>query len=216
MLREYLKNTIVGGWEDGTRPWVRETYNAMRRHHVRVVASELRLTAGLAGLVSSSCFLAVGSELSKCFVREFHVDDRWIRHLGNLVHELAHVHTIGSEYADEPAEYLGMGWLYFRDLAEGGTDCAVSELYAEGISYTSTRPPLSIITTNAPRPATCLQRPLSEVVESILAWQTPDWFKDEYEGEGLSYDTSTDPKYDRDVRPGARVGRPAPSGYRLP
>ncbi len=195
-LREYLKNTIVGGWETA-RPWVRETYNAMRRHHVPVVASELRLTAGLSGRISSSCFLAVGSELSKCFVREFHMDDRSLRHLGTLIHELAHVHTFGSGYADEPAEYLGMGWLYFRDLAEGGTDCDVSELYAGGISYA--HEPASQYyfdqcshTGNMPSAAT------TEAVESVLAGQTPDWFKDEYEGEGLSYDTSADPKYDRE------------------
>ena len=194
-LREYLKNTIVGGWETA-RPWVRETYNAMRRHHVLVVASELRLTAGLSGRISSSCFLAVGSELSKCFVREFHMDDRSVRHLGTLIHELAHVHTIGSGYADEPAEYLGMGWLYFRDLAEGGTDCDVSELYADGISYA--HEPASQYyfdqcsnTGNMPSAAT------TEAVQSVLAGQTPDWFRDEYEGDGLSYDTSTDPKYDR-------------------
>ena len=194
-LREYLKNSIVGTRE-AAHPWLRETYNAMRRHYVPVVASGLRDALGLSGLVRSSCFLAVGSELSKCFIREFQMDDRSLRHLGNLIHELAHVHTIGSGYADEPAEYLGMGWLYFRDLAEGGSDCDTGEMYAEGIEHLHESASQYYHdqcsnTGNMPSGATI------EVVESILAGQTPDWFRDEYEGDGLSYDTSTDPKYDR-------------------
>ena len=193
-LREYLKNSLVGR-EEEAQPRTRETYNAMRRHDVPVVASHL--TTGRAGFVKSICSLALSlSELHLCFIQEFHMDDRSVRHTGRLIHEVAHVYTRGSGHADEPAEYLGMGWLYFRDLAEGGSDCFPDELYADGIGYVHESDSQYYYdqctnTGNKPSADTVA------VVERVLARETPDWFKDEYEGDGLPYDTSSDPKYDR-------------------
>ena len=195
VLQDYLKNDIVGKGETA-RPWLRETYNAMRRHYVPVAAWGLDDALGLAGKVRSSCILPTSSELLQCFIREFFIDVQYTRHLGNLIHELAHVHTRGSEYADEPAEHLGMGWLYFRDLAEGGTDCDASELYADGISYVH-EPASQYYFDQCSNTGNMPSADTEAVVESVLSGQTPDWFKDEYDRDGLSYDTSTDPKYDR-------------------
>ena len=195
VLQDHLKNDIVGKGETA-RPWLRETYNAMRRHYVPVAAWGLDDALGLAGKVRSSCILPTSSELLQCFIREFFIDVQYTRHLGNLIHELALVHTRGSGYADEPAEHLGMGWLYFRDLAEGGTDCDASELYADGISYVH-EPASQYYFDQCSNTGNMPSADTEAVVESVLSGQTPDWFKDEYDRDGLSYDTSTDPKYDR-------------------
>ena len=195
VLQDYLKSDIVGKGETA-RPWLRETYNAMRRHYVPVAAWGLDDALGLAGKVRSSCILPTSSELLQCFIREFFIDVQYTRHLGNLIHELAHVHTRGSGYADEPAEHLGMGWLYFRDLAEGGTDCDASELYADGISYVH-EPASQYYFEQCSNTGNMPSADTEAVVESVLSGQTPGWFKDEYDRDGLSYDTSTDPKYDR-------------------
>ena len=195
VFQDYLKNSIVGKRE-AARPWLRETYNAMRRHYVPVTAWGLVDALGHSGLVRSSCILPTSSELLQCFIREFFIDVQYTRHLGTLIHELAHVHTRGSGYADEPAEHLGMGWLFFRDLAEGGTDCDVSELYADGISYVH-EPASQYYFDQCSNTGNMPSADTQAAVESVLSGQTPEWFKDEYESDDLPYDTSTDLKYDR-------------------
>ena len=121
----------------------------------------------------------------------------YLKNTDYFVHEMSHVGTMGTGFMAEDSEYVGMGWLYFRELADGHSDCPEHELYADAIEGEIRNSPSSYYYARCPKTPDLPSRATLAVARSMLASEVPDWFKNEYRATGLAYDTSDDPKYGR-------------------
>ena len=182
VIRVYLKHDLVEPYE-ADYPWVRETYNEMRRANLLVISGHSRVPVRCYGI----------SDLYQCVVTLLAVS-LGSEGPGTYAHELAHVYTLASRYYIEGPEYRSMGWLYVNKLAEGGelpngNECLIEELYADAIDYVTVEGHTGYFSgcSSTPDP------PSTETVqfiESILSHEIPDWFGDAYGTSGLPYDTS--------------------------
>ena len=186
-IQKILRTKIIEPME-GDYPWVRETFNGMRLYGIPVK----RLSNGVGSTVMSCSSWNYPCSIASLEVSWTHRNDRPV-----YIHELAHVRTLGKGFIDEPTEFTAAGWIYFSELARGGTNCDISELYADsflytvGLSYPSSYFPDCSKTGNAPSTAE------TSVLTDIFDGTYPTWFTDRYENDDLPYKTSDDEKYQR-------------------
>ena len=146
--RKHLKLSVVPGVQEDY-PWLAKVYRQMRR-----VNTPVKALPDILAHVISPCshsranVLHSTAGLHTCPVNELAMGYDYLKNTGFFVHEMAHVGTIGTEFMAEDSEYVGMGWLYFRELADGHSDCPEAELYADVIEVEirnspSTLPPLN-------------------------------------------------------------------------
>ena len=185
----YLKEEVVSVLE-GDYPWLGELYEHMRR-----------LSLDIRPLSDTKVFLDCETsrieQLAGCAVVGINMGKRHASDTGVYVHELGHVYNAGSRYMGEDSEGRGIAWLYFADLAEGGTDCPVHELFAAAVEFYTMKQskqayyPDCSNTEDSPSVATL------DLTESIVTKEIPTWFDTTYADDTVPYDTSTDPKYDK-------------------
>ena len=182
-VREFLREGVVEAHE-AQHGWLRETYNHMRRSRVKVTT-----TSQGAGHIERSCSIGAAT----CSVTAYRIGTfkkDWVH-----LHELGHVYSLDTGIEVERGT-VGMGWLYFAELVDGGTDCEARELYADAIRTTvSTRGQFAYYgnCTNTPSTPSADTRALGA---SVMRNEVPDWFDDEYASVTVPYDTSEDPMYD--------------------
>ena len=123
-ITEYFLRTSLITPRETEFPWLREAYNAMRRTQVKITSQ-----AGAESTISADC------GPNGCSVSRFNIGRDHSDLTSVLAHELAHVYTMGNEYGDEPAEYVGAGWVYMSELTKGGTNCPVEEIYASVMAF---------------------------------------------------------------------------------
>ena len=183
----FLKS-VVEEFEDDY-PWVRETYDGMRFLGIPVSAS----AGGFGGLVLVSCSFSTDRTIP-CTVRSYAVaaDNATNKHV--YLHELGHVYGRGDEFLDE---YAGIGWVYFKRLAAGGSNCDYSELYADGLAagISSTFESSFIYYEACSKTGSTPSATTKAVVSSIVADELPAWFGTTYTDDSVPYDTSTDDRY---------------------
>ena len=189
-VREFLKTEVVEALE-AAYPWLRETYNEMRRRMLPVGGH----SGGAAGSVVAGCGEGDNQLLHECGVGSYSISNSNPRHRGVYVHELGHVYTIGTGYMREAPEYRGMGWLYFGRLSEGASNCDIAELYADAINF-ATLVGGTEYTGYCRNTANSLATDIMGFTRSILNHELPDWFGDTYGATGLPYDTSGLVEYD--------------------
>ena len=195
-VRKHLKLSVVPGIQEDY-PWLAKVYRQMRRVNTPVIARP-----GILAHVVPTCSHEVRvlhsiAGLHTCRVDEFAVGHDYLRNTDFFVHEMAHVGTTGTDFMADDSEYVGMGWMYFRELADGHRECPESELYADAVLTLVERDWDSYYYDNCPETPDDPSRATLAVARSVLAGEVPNWFKDEYRETGLAYDTSDDPKYDR-------------------
>ena len=188
VVQSYFKNKFVPTRE-AAWPWVRETYDEMRRRNLTP-----RAPAGGGGYITTSCFARSG-RLDWCGVGAYVIKWGSRNHASVYAHELAHVYTIGTGYMVEAPEFRGFGWVYIDLLGRHGRYCSASELYADAIAHVTQGGGHTgyfagcNVTPNSPSDET------EAFIEDILAYRIPQWFDDRYGTTGLAYDTSDDDKY---------------------
>ena len=187
--REFWENKVVKIFE-GSRPWLRETWDHITAENALVIFTD---GGGEAG-VECSTNRPTAPRLLGCYAT--HVA-AW-RPVANLtyviVHELAHVYTLANNVTSTPAP-LGIAHLYFHDLTSppgrGGQRCDPIELYADAVAvlagdlWSSTYWGLCSFTPSDPT-AEALA-----VVRSATTGQMPSWFADTYN------DSNGDPNLER-------------------
>ena len=115
---------------------MRQAFNGLRANYTNI-----RLPITLLSQVGTSGDTTTGKEVTSFAIRWGARIDRNV-----LIHELAHVYTIGRtyrdrhgsnlragwEYKDLPSEYVAIGWLYFDHVASPGEgSCNAVEIYAD-------------------------------------------------------------------------------------
>ncbi len=184
----YFLKSVVEEYEED-HGWVRETYDGMRRLYIPVSAS----AGGLGGLVLVSCVFNA-QKPTVCTVASYAVssDNATDKHV--YLHELGHVYGRGDEFLDE---YAGIGWLYFKKLAAGGSNCDFRELYADGLAanITSSFETSFIYFNQCSKTGDTPSATTKAVVTSITADEIPDWFDTTYTDDSVPYDTSADDRY---------------------
>ena len=183
VTRRRLKRKLVETHE-ADYPWLRETYNWMRRDGLRVNSRSI-------DQVFTPSFHHVAIPLRS---KRFSIG-AWRRGVSIYAHELAHVYTLSIGRLPEDTQFVGMGWLHHRQVAgdgtlyDGTTPCEVEELYADAVMYVTvggfTGKWTGCSTTSEPPPEETLR-----TVRSILDHRIPEWFDETYGTAGLPYDTS--------------------------
>ncbi|MDE0612783.1 MAG: SwmB domain-containing protein [bacterium] len=188
VVQSYFKDKFVPTRE-AAWPWVRETYDEMRRRNLIP-----RAPAGGGGYISTACFARSG-RLDWCGVGAYAIKWGSRNHASVYAHELAHVYTIGTGYMVEAPEFRGFGWVYIDLLGREGRYCSASELYADAIAHVTQGGGHTgyfsgcNVTPKSPSDET------EAFIEDILAHRIPQWLDDRYGTTGLAYDTSDDDKY---------------------
>ena len=220
VIRQNLRTVAVEPHE-ASFPWVRQAFNGLRANY-----TDTRLPAGsLLSQINTATEVATGKEITNFLLRWGARIDRNV-----LIHELAHVYTIGRTYRDRPTsnlragwgykdlptEYVAMGWLYFIHLADPDQgNCNAVEIYADALTFTT-------IEQRANRTSGYFQecsnrgnKPTADdydLIDDVLAQTIPAWFIARYEASGLSYSTSDLPGYTKDydlekVQEDAHIGK---------
>ena len=189
-VRAFLKTDLVEARE-AAYPWLRETYNEMRRRSMPVGSH----SGGAPGYGVLACGEPTNAQLHRCGVSAVSISNSYSGNKATYAHELAHVYTTSTGYMREAPEYRGIGWLYFDQLAEGGSMCSTREIYADGIQFATVGGGTGYFgpcsnTPNSPSADTV------EFTRSILKHELPDWFGDTYGAASLPYDTSDLVEYD--------------------
>ena len=184
--------------EEGDHAWLGALYHGMRKYGVTPL--DLPDQGDHLGEVAWWCSSrnlniphALG--LHGCHIVSFRVGAPTEESVDTYIHELGHVFTIGTRYLGHNVEAVGMGWLYFQQLAARGTDCLVHELYPDAL--------LKVVDPDAPLVYFHLCSNTEDtptattmaVAGSVLANEVPDWFDQQYQSATVPYDTSTNAKY---------------------
>ena len=202
--QRHLKVAVVERFQEAF-PWTREAYREMRRRGMSVRAAE----GGNPGQVITRCGESGGgSGLHRCRCRQdLRVSNSKRKNTDVMVHELAHVWTIGSDYMRHEPESRGMGWLYFAELARGGNDCPVEELYADGMTKVVRTGYSSIYFSNCSNTPNSPSAETRDAAASVMAYQIPTWFIDQYESERSAIRHIHSFELRPDVRPRAGMER---------
>ncbi len=176
--REFIEREVVEKHEE-THPWLRETWDGMRRAGVSVRV--LPIPSGSAADAAIVCRYAE-CRVTGLTVNPAHADSRT-----TYIHELAHVWTIDSRVTSAPTGEIGMGYVYFDHLRKVHNCTApVRELYADVITllvwgdrYFNDRIShyLGLCHPALPLPQA------KTVASSVLNKQTPQWFTDRYQND---------------------------------
>ena len=183
LVENALYYTYVSQKQDNF-PWVRETYNGMRRAQVPIHA-----VSGNVSTVGLNC-------VETCDPTSYNIG----RDIGggdatdhSYLHELAHVYTVGTGYTGRPTHFVGIGWAYFAVLTEGGSNCPPNELYADSVAHVTNGSPSSAGYVYYIDCSETSARPSAEIdtfVTDILDLKYPSWFDTRYQASGLPYSTS--------------------------
>ena len=142
VIRQNLRTFAIEPHE-ADYPWVRQAFNGLRANY-----TDTRLpVGGLLSQINTARDTTTGKEVTNFLIRWGARTDRNV-----LIHELAHVYTIGRTYRDRPgsnlragwgykdlpSEYAAMGWLYFDHVASPGEgNCNSVEIYADALTFTT-------------------------------------------------------------------------------
>ena len=186
----YLKTTVVSTLETAN-PWVGELYDYMRRLNTPMGAT----------ISDSRVFLDCSTRkfalLVACAVTRVDIGNNSASDTGVYLHELGHVYNAGAWLMGKDSEGRGIAWLYFADLAAGGTGCQIHELYADAVESGTVASSLSTYFPPCSRTGDTPSATTLTMINSVLAKTIPAWFDTTYEDDTVSYDTSTDDKYDK-------------------
>ena len=206
---QFLRESIVEVYEDD-HAWLRATYDFLRKHDW-----EIDPTSGGAGHVVTGC-RPQSLGFDECVLGGIGIARAASTSLRTYIHELAHIWTLVTALNDEDSGPLGMGWLYFHQLASGGTNCDFSELYADALVW-SVAPSMgsytyyALCSTTSPVPGADTQA----LIRSISAGDVPAWLATQFSADDLPYQTSSDDRYAHDYDLEALLGaaRPLRSQY---
>ena len=116
VIQKKFRTLLLEPYEDD-HPWVRETYNGMRRRRVIIRLLErtiLRLINGsritIGGQISFSCS---GVFRERCTGLTYEIAWTSRENVRLLSHELAHLHPLAARFVDEQTEFIAAGWIYF-------------------------------------------------------------------------------------------------------
>ncbi len=186
----FLKTGVVAAYE-ADDPWVRELYDYMRRLNTPIGAT----------VSDSRVFLDCSSRrigtLVACEVTRVDIGNNAASDTGVYLHELGHVYNAGARLMGRDSEGRGIAWLYFADLVAGGTGCQIHELYADAVESGTVASSLSTYFPPCSRTGDTPSATTLTMINSVLAKTMPAWFDTTYEDDTVPYDTSTDPKYDK-------------------
>ena len=161
----------------------------MRRENV-----EVRAIDSGASEVFLNCIRRRIVELAGCELVRLNIADAHATNKSVYLHELGHMYNGGAWAAAGDNGGRAIAWLYFAELIEGGTGCAIHELYADAIMVAtqSTATPTYYNgcseTGSSPSAATLT------MMGSVLKNEIPSWFNGNYtfaDGDPVPYDTST-------------------------
>ena len=206
VIRQNLRTIAVEPHET-SYPWVRQAFNGLRANY-----TDTRLPVGsLLSQINTSRDTDTGKEVTNFLIR-------WgagtVRNV--LIHELAHVYTIGRTYRDRPgtnlragwgykdlpSEYVAMGWLYFDHVASPGEgSCNAVEIYADALTFTTIEQRANRTSFYYQECSNRGNQPSAadyDVIDEVLNQTIPDWFDDRYAASGLPYRTSELPGYTQD------------------
>ena len=191
LIKDRIRDTIVPRYE-GSYPWVRDIWEEMRLSNTEVsvfregpgysLGSGSQATAGCSR-VNAATGLPQCTPSRVTFGQRGSADSDYI-----VLHELAHLHTLGNDNADYPGP-LGIGFVYLHRLPGtnpalfDGNRCYPSELYADLIA---------MVTMNTPNgsnsywnrcfgagPSATRTEALG-VVRSALRGEMPSWLANTY------------------------------------
>ena len=186
----FLKTGVVAAYE-ADDPWVRELYDYMRRLNIPMGAT----------VSDSRVFLDCSTRrigtLVACEVTRVDIGNNAASDTGVYLHELGHVYNAGARLMGRDSEGRGIAWLYFADLVAGGTGCQIHELYADAVESGTVASSLSTYFPPCSRTGDTPSATTLTMINSVLAKTMPVWFDTTYEDDTVPYDTSTDPKYDK-------------------
>ena len=179
LVKRQIANTVVPDHRDEA-PWIWEAYREMRRANISVGYLQ---HSGITGVI---CTEGGSDSLGWCRPGATKSD---YNNAAVTVHELAHIYTINSGVPIRRPEIVAMGWLYMRNLIDGGSDCDASEIYADSMEhrlYPGAQYYFQQCSVTDDRPSSANQ----QVVRSIYENEIPQWFDDTYGKSGLPYSTS--------------------------
>lgn len=201
---QFLRESIVEVYEDD-HAWLRAAYDFLRKQDW-----EIEPTSGGAGHVVTGC-RPQSLGFDECVLAGIGIARPASTSIRTYIHELAHIWTLVTALNDEDSGPLGMGWLYFHQLASGGNNCDVSELYADALVW-SVAPSMSLYTYYA----LCSVTPsvpgadTQALIRSISAGDVPAWLATQFSADDLPYQTSSDDRYAHDYDLEALLGAARP------
>ena len=184
----YIENEVVPAYE-GRHAWIREAWS-----HTKQEVSTPRICMPKICSSSSSASLAFDcreshdpdSDLSSCRVRFFFVKYGLTNLEFIVIHELAHVLTLSNQAASHPGS-LAMASLYFVEAAKDGSNCDISELYADTLEATVFGQEWSTYWFECSTTPSIPPQEALEVARNALKGQIPVWFTTKY-GTGNDWD----------------------------
>ena len=183
-LRRWVKSAIVDQY-GAEAPWLREAWNYTDRPGFRYIPEVHPVNKAPGSVVWS-----IKTEGNNVFPQiegyEMYADGRTIInnpfYNSTLIHELAHVYTIGGYNAAKNPEAVAAGWLYFDSIA--GSHCNPEELYAEAAVRLE---PFGYRDREAAWWRECPNLPSTptdeavEVVSQAVAGRLPNWFNERFQ-----------------------------------
>ena len=182
-VREFWENEVIKIFE-GSRPWLRETWDHITGENARVFFTE---ESGFHPGVDVGCSVnrPTAPRLRECYAKLVGIERGYYNLIYGIIHELAHVYTLANSVTATPAP-LGVAHLYFHDLvsSRGGQACDPVELYTDAVTLVDDEDLASSATSTywticSLVPAAPSEQAL-DVVRSATAGQMPSWFADTY------------------------------------
>ena len=189
--REFWEQEVVEIFE-GSRPWLRETWDHITAENARVFFAD---RGGVAGVLCS-INRPTAPKLWECYATAVGMARDYRNLIYGIIHELAHVYTLANSVTATPAP-LGVAHLYFYDLVSprGGQVCDPIELYADAVTLVDDEDLASSATATYWTRCSLVPAAPSEqafgVVRSATTGQMPSWFADTYN------DSNGDPDLER-------------------
>ena len=191
--REFWENEVIKIFE-GSRPWLRETWDHITAENAVVTFTEE------SGIADARCSInrPTAPKLRECYATAVGITRNYYNLIFGIIHELAHVYTLANSVTATPAP-LGVAHLYFHDLVsppgQGGQLCDPVELYADAVTLVDDEDLASSATSTYWTNCSLVPAAPSEqafgVVRSATAGQMPSWFADTYN------DSNGDPDLER-------------------
>ena len=178
-LGRYVKEEIVGRYGD-EYPWLVETWKHTNRKDFHYWPNSGIWSVHFGGLAPDGIMTVTQAHT---MVWPDHYDSP-AKHF----HELAHVYTLSNLIVSNP-EPIGVGHIYFSELAGGAKGCHSAELYADAASALEFGGTSSYWHGCSSTPTIRPTDEAVEVVRQAFSGQTPQWFYDTFQTPyGLDYE----------------------------
>ena len=181
-LLRFIENDILATYGDDNQ-WLAAVLEMLRKPGTLVVNREIAPR----GRVSTSCspLHPDSGPLRKCRVYRMEVHPDYVTDRYTIIHEMAHIYTLGSGLVDNPGP-IAMAHLYFVELQSQWTknDCPAAEIYADALAMLALGDDADgtdVYWNKCNSGDSARTEEGLSVVGSAVAGQTPQWFSDTYD-----------------------------------